>query len=543
MKSLIFMVWESIKLSQPLKLHKEVLNPAFGGMKFLVFLNVLLILTTICFAASQNDERQREIEKTLFIAAGAQERTLKIGLVDCIAYALKNNSEIKIERIEPKLKENDVKIAGADFEPKTAFDYNLQDNAKLSSSALSGANVSKYRDMDFSAGVSGKLITGTKYNFEFINEKYSSNSSYQSINPYYSTEPVITLTQPLFRGFGVLVNKADISIAKNNQAQSEGIFKNTVIDTISAAKTAYYNYMYYLENYAIAQASLLRAKNLLEINKARYGKGLLSSVDLLETETAVAQGQKVLIAAESNLKKAEDDLKLVTNLVDDPEVWNAKIELIDLEPVFKEEKINLFVSLKNAFSNRPDYSLAMFDLKNRDIKIVTAKNSLLPTVDLITSFGVNGLGKDYSGALEKADIDYKDWSVGFKVSVPWGGAERAKLDQRKLEKAQALLAFRRLEQNIILEVRDKIREVDIQARQVKTAKIARETQEKNYAAQKERYSAGEVSTHDIVDYQEKLAQAELDYVKALIDYNIAWINLDQSEGMTLAKNNVKLEEK
>ena len=29
------MVWESIKLSQPLKLHKEVLNPAKGGMKFL----------------------------------------------------------------------------------------------------------------------------------------------------------------------------------------------------------------------------------------------------------------------------------------------------------------------------------------------------------------------------------------------------------------------------------------------------------------------------------------------------------------------------
>lgn len=508
-----------------------------------IFLNVLLISHTICLAESKNDERQREIEKTLFIASGVQEITLKIGLVDCIAYALKNNSEIKIERMEPKLKENDVKIARADFEPAAAFDYNLRDNTKLSSSSLSGANVSKYRDMDFSAGVSGKLITGTEYNFEFINEKYGSNSSYQPINPYYSTEPVITLTQPLFRGFGAVVNNADISIAKNNQAQSQESFKNTVIDTISAAKSAYYTYMYYLENYAIVQTALSRAENLFEINKARYEKGLLSSLDLLESETAVAQGQKVLIAAESNLKKSEDDLKFVTNLVDDPQGWNAKIELIDLQPVFKEEKINLLESLQNAFSNRPDYSSARFDLKNRDIKIVTAKNSLLPTIDLITSFGINGLGKDYTGALEKADIDYKDWSVGFKVSVPWGGSERAKLEQRKLEKAQALLALRRLEQNIILEVRDKIRQVDIQSRQVKTAKIARETEEKNYEAQKQRYSAGEVSTHDIVDYQEKLAQAELDYVKALIDYNIALINLDKSEGITLAKNNVKLEEK
>ncbi len=35
LKTRFLMVWESIKLSQPLKLHKEVLNPAFGGMKFL----------------------------------------------------------------------------------------------------------------------------------------------------------------------------------------------------------------------------------------------------------------------------------------------------------------------------------------------------------------------------------------------------------------------------------------------------------------------------------------------------------------------------
>jgi outer membrane protein TolC len=280
----------------------------------------------------------------------------------------------------------------------------------------------------------------------------------------------------------------------------------------------------------------------VEINKARYEIGLVSSVDLLETETAVAQREKALLSAEANLKKAEDDLKLITNLVNDPEVWNAKVELIDAKPVFNVQKIDLVESMKNAFQYRPDYNSQKIDLKNRDIKILTAKNELLPTVDLVGSFGLNGLGKDYQDALRSTNSDYKDWSIGFKVDVPWGGAERAKFNQRQIELAQAILAFKELEQKIILEVRDKVRSVDIQMRQVEASKLSKEKETENYEAQKERYRAGQVSTHDMLDYQEKLAQAELDYIKSLIDYNVALVNLDKSEGLTLARNNIILAE-
>lgn len=488
-----------------------------------------------------DEEKAREAEKALFMATGLQDRVLRIGLKDSVLYALKNNSEILIKRIEPKLKQDDVKIAKADFEPSFSADYTLHDNTKTSASTLY-SEISKSRDIDFNAGVLGKLITGTEYEMEISTERYKSNLSTQRINPYYTTEPKITITQPLFRDFGVLVNTADITIARNNKTQSQEDFKDAVMDTISKVKISFYSYMYYIENYAIAQGSLVRAKDLLEINKVRYDKGIDSSVDLLETETAVAEREKLLISAESSLKKAEDELKLITNLVDDPETWNAKLELLDDKPQFKEEKVVLLESLQNAFRFRPDYKSAKIDLKNRNIEIAAAKNALLPTIDLVASFGLNGLGKDYQDALEKTDSDYTDWSVGFKVSVPWGGSERAKFDQRNLEKVQALLTFKRLEQKIILEVRDKVREVDIRARQVKAAKLNLETEEKNYAAQKERYAIGQVSIHDMLDYQDKLAQDALDYVNALIEYNVAFINLDKSQGLTLAKNDIKLEE-
>ncbi len=502
------------------------------------FWGFLILLISTAYA----EESLNIFDKEAFIESANTNKVLRISLVDCITFALKNNSDIKIKRIEPKIKEDDIRIARSDFEPTLTANWTLRDNTKPSTSTLAGANILQTRDIDFNASLSGKLITGTEVLIELINERYKSNSSFQSINPYYTAEPKLTLTQPLLRDSGISVNTAEIRIAQNERLVSEEDFKETVMEIITRTKADYYDYIYYLEKYAIASSALRRAEDLLEINKARYQKGLVSSVDLLETESAVAQRQKALLSAEAELKKSEDELKLITNLVDDPQVWNTKIELIDKEIEFNVEKGDLIESLKNAFKYRPDYNSQMIDLKNRDIKILTAKNALFPTMDLVGSFGLNGLGKDYQDSIDNISSDYKDWSVGVKLSIPWGGEERTTYDQKKLEKAQVLIELKKLEQEIILEVRDKFRAVDIQMRQVEAAKISKEKETQNYEAQKERYAQGQVSTHEILEYQENLAQAELDYIKSLIDYNIAIINLEKSEGLTLVKNNIILEE-
>lgn len=504
---------------------------------------IILFSCEVCFGGQAKDDgrRVREMEKAVYMAAGNQERVLKIGLVDCIAYALKNNSEIKIQKIDPLLKSDDIKVAQSEFEPALSADFTYQDETIRAANVLQGADIFNSKQTDLNVGVSGKLITGTEYDIDFFNQRYESDSAFQSINPSYKTEPQITITQPLFRNFGTTVNRAAIVIARNNQEQSQESFSNKVMTVITNTKAAYYQYVLFLEAYAITKLALKRAKELLDINKARYAKGLLSSVNLLETEAAVLDKEKSVILAEYELKKAEDNLKLITNLVDDPELWNAKLELID-KPVFVFEEANLLESLKIAFQLRPDYKIAAVGLKNRDINIMLAKNALFPTLDLVGSFGLNGLGEDYSSAIGKTNFKYQDWSAGLKFSLPWGTGDRAKYDQKKLEKAQALLAFKRLEEDIILDVRDKTRKVGSQQKQVIAAQLANDKEAENYRAQEERYAAGYVSTHDLLDYQDKLAQSELDLVKAVVNYKIDYANLEKAEGLTLVKNDIKLEQ-
>jgi len=489
---------------------------------------------------SRREIRGQEMDRDVRLAGAVGERVLRIGLVDCIAYALKNNSEIKIKRIDPKLKNDDIKIARAAFEPDFSAEFSWHDNTVASANVLEGADTFNSKDVNLNAGVSGKLPTGTRYAVDFYNQKYQSDSVFQEINPYYAVEPKITITQPLFKNFGVVINRADIVLAKNYSLESEESFKDKVMDIISRAKSAYYDYVFSLQAQAIARAALSRAQELLVINKARYAKGLVSSVELLETEAAASDKEKSVIFAEYEVAKTQDNLKLVTNLIDDPDVWNARIELVD-KPDFSVEKVDLVECLKNAFIYRPDYSIAKIGLVNRDIKIMQAKNAIFPELDLIGSFGLNGLGEDYVAAIGKMNTNYEDWSAGLKFSIPWGGAERAKLDQKKLEKAQALLAYKKLQDDIILEVRDKVRRMDTGYRQVLTSRISRQKEAENYAAQKERYAVGQVSTHDLLDYQNNLSSAELDYVKSVIAYKISLINLEKSEGMTLVKNDIKLE--
>lgn len=507
----------------------------------------LLILCGIFFLAGTGllcqaeDTRKGYFDKDVFINAAKEKRVVRLSLNECLVSALKNNSEILVKEIEPQLRGDDVKIANAFFEPSLTADFSAAGNTEESNSTV-GPSVTKTQDINFNAALSGRLVSGTDYRLDFFNNRSDSNALLQRFDPSYTTEPKLTLTQHLLKNFGVSVNRADIVVAQNNQLQSQETFKNTVMEILTRTAVAYHDCILQQKNYEISRLSLERAQDLFEANTIRYEKGIVSSVDLLETEAAVASRKKTLLLGEASVKKADDELKFVTNLVDDPRIWNADVELTD-GIRFKPRSVNLIASLEEAFMFRPDYQAAMIDLKNRDIKIQVAKNSLLPTVDLIGSFGLNGLGKEYQDAVKNVNSEYSDWSVGLKFILPWGGGERAKYDQTKLEKAQALIAFKRLEQSILLDVRDKVRETKVQFRQVKAARIAQEKETQNYQAQKERYVAGYISTHDLLDYQDALAQAETGYVKALIDYAVSLINLDKAKGTTLVKYNVILEEK
>ncbi|MCM8761486.1 MAG: TolC family protein, partial [Candidatus Omnitrophica bacterium] len=456
-------------------------------------------------------------DKGAYIASMEKTKILRIAMVDCVAMALKNNSEILIRSIAPKIEDANVKTASGKFDPSFSFDFEMEDNTDNSDRPLFGPNPTKVRTSVINFGYDQALISGTKIALDFNTTRTRSNYDpfFQAINPTFDSFAAVTVTQPLMRGGGIVVTQADFLIAKNNKLKSIQEFKKDVMKTLTDVKKAYYDFQYSRAQYQTAVVSLKRVEDLYNINKEKYAKGIASNVDLLQSEAEVARFEKAVAGAEGVMKLAEDNLKFITNLVNDVELWSANIEPLDAL-AYEKKELDSIDSLDKAFSHRPDYEAAKIDLKNKDITVIYNKNGMLPIVDLVGSWGYNGLAKNFEkdmGILGSGM--YNDWKVGVSVTVPLGNDDaKGKYQKSKLEKQQAMLAFKRMEQKIILEVRSAVREVDIRYRMLEASIKNRDAEQKNYEAQEARFRAGLVSTHDIIDYQEKLARAEVSYAEA-----------------------------
>lgn len=483
-------------------------------------------------------------DKNAFIASASYTTELRIGMADCVAMALKNNSDILVKKISPLIEEANVLTQRGRFDPQFYFDGSVDENFDISDSPLFSPSPSKMRIGSFDFGLEQKWTTGTTTAIELLNTRTMSNSNrlYQSFKPAYDSEAQVTVVQPLLKGAGIIVNKADYLIAKNNKKKSDQELIKDVIRVITDVKKAYYAYQYAQGQYGVAQTSLTRVKDLHNINTEKYAKGLASDIDVIESESEVARFESALLQAENTMSSSEDELKFATNLIDDPKFWNARILLLD-DVTCDKRDFDLVKCILAAFDHRPDYEAGKLDLKNRELSVIYYRNGTLPTVDLTGSYGLNGLASTYEKDLGHIGSGhYRDWSAGVSARIPFFNDDaKGKFDKATYEKRQALIAFQRLEQKIILEVRNAWRDVDIKYRIVLATEKSKIAEERNYQAQEIRFRAGLVSTLDIVTYQERLARAQVNYIKAVIDYNISLLELSKAQGTTLIEDRITID--
>jgi len=503
-------------------------------------LTVIAIFLTFEPIAAQ-DRGPSGFDKEAYIASLNEKKVLELGMVDCIGYALKNNSEIRLMKIEPLKASSDIRIAKSEFEPKLRFDWLMEDDTELAPTTLIDANTSKVRTGIFNFGFDQKFTTGTELQLNFDNVRTRSNSAIQIMNPEFDSRAEVVITQPLLKRFGIPVNKANFMIASNNKLRSDQDFIGNVIDVLTDVKRKYYIFQYTQEQYKVALASLERVESLNQTIIEKYAKGIASNVDLLQSEAELARMEEAVLESENMMHLAEDDLKFITNLIDDVELWNASIVLLE-KMGFEKPGINVVESIGTAFKYRPDYEEAMLNLKNKDISVVYYRNNMLPRLDLQGSYGLNGLGKNFEKDLGHVGGGrYPDWTIGVKVRLPFfSDEEKGKYEKSKYDKKQTVISFQRLEEKIIFEVREAVRDVATAYDKLEASLVSRDAQTKNYEAQSTRFRAGLVSTHDIVDYQERLARAELNFVQSITDYKISLAELARAQGTTLVDEGVSV---
>ena len=473
---------------------------------------------------------------------------LSLTLQETIETVLKNNISISVQSYNSKINEQFIFEKEADFDPTVDFEFTVGEETRQSASTLAD---SKTRDLDYDwdFSVSQKFVTGGDYELSMYNNRNRTSSSLTTLNPTYSSDLALTVTQPLLKDFGIDLNKRKIYIAKNDQKISDHQFTEKVIDTLTEAENIYWDLVFSIEDLKVKETSLQRARDLEKQVKAQVDVGTLAELEILQAQSDVASRDEQLLNAQNLIEDNEDNLKNILNSSFDSEDGLKKIIPAD-SPVFEPGSENsLEEALKTALTLRPDLLAKKKELDNRNIEAKYNENQMLPTLDLIGSLGLNGLSGDstttsgaYDTALSEAfSTNYGLWQFGINLSYPLGNrAAKSKLAAKRLEVAQLLLDIKDLEKNIIVEVREAHRQIKTDIKKVQATRVARKLAEEKLNAEEKKFKVGLSTSFNVLEFQEDLAEEQSNEIKAVIDYNKSLTRLNQVMARTLEAHDIKL---
>lgn len=429
------------------------------------------------------------------------------------------------------------------------------------SSAFASPNINRSDSKVWDLKLSQKLVTGMDYELSFNNRRNKTNSRFAGLNPQYSSQLELNITQPLLKNFGIDINKTEITIASNNKDISGFEFQGKVIETLNQVENLYWDLVFSIEDLKVKQKSLERARDLERRVKAQVDVGIMAPLEILQAQSEVASREQLLLGAENLIQDTEDNLKNAMNMNFASAEGQKTVSPADRPKFSSRPQMKLDEALKMALKKRPDYLAKKKELKNKNIRVKFNKNQLYPSVDLFGSLGLNGLAGEavsianFDGTTTRSPFDgdftkslgalgntnFFNWQVGVRLSYPLGNrSAKSRLSASRLEVQQALLDIKNLENKIIVEVREAVRQIETDIKRVQATRIARKLALEKLSAEEKKFAVGMSTSFNILEFQEDLAGEQSNAIKAIIDYNKSLNNLNRVLANTLEHHHIKL---
>jgi outer membrane protein TolC len=283
---------------------------------------------------------------------------------------------------------------------------------------------------------------------------------------------------------------------------------------------------------------------LLRKNKIQVKVGTLAPIELLVAEEGVTSQLEGVVVAENDIKDREDDLKEIMNLSNNALLFDVSIAPLD-RASFIDRNISLQKSIETALENRPEVFEQGLDIANARIKVMQKKNQLLPKLDFEAGMRYQGLAGNKGNAIDRAlSQDFQSEFYGIMFEVPLGNREaRSNYSKAKLEERQTIFNTRKIRQEIVVEVRKAVRQINTNAERIRASKKAKELSQERLVAEEKKFKVGRSTSLEVIRAQADLAVSEGRATNALVDYQISLGDLDAVLGTILENNNIIIDDK
>jgi outer membrane protein TolC len=416
----------------------------------------------------------------------------------------------------------------------------------------------------------------------FNNTRQTTNSFFSSVSPALNSNFRATITQPILQGFGFASNTRFIRIAKNNRELSDVAFRLQIIDSVDQIENIYWDLVFAYENARVQNESLAFAQKTLSDTKKQVEIGSLAPIEVVRSQSTVAQDQQLVTAAQTNLQLEQLLMKnALTRTLKDPVLAIAEVIPTSTMDVPAEEQIVPTEDLINeALRHRAELVESRIDLNSRDLSNKAIRSALLPTVNAFAYYGGAGVGGNQNptntcaldpvptfgcaapGPLSATNPDpifpttpigptlnqlinstNPDKGIGLTLNIPIRNRAAQSVQIRsELEYRQAQMRLQQIENQVGIEIRSAQYNVQQNRASVESAKAALDLARQSLDAEQKKFQFGTSTNTLVLQYQSQLATAESTLVNAMVAYEKSRIELDRATGTLLDHDGVSIDD-
>ncbi|MGB7328792.1 MAG: TolC family protein [Rubripirellula sp.] len=485
---------------------------------------------------------------------GAGNRTLPRGV-------LRAN---QIGGVEDALAEFDAQASGF-------LNYSTTDRPANSVDSTVSRRDSQAHDFTQQSALSKRFATGgvatfrqqTLYNSN--NTPTAAEGGLRQVAGTYTALLEAQVQHPLMRNRGTLINRIPVVLASLNEDVAIADFEIQVRNLVRDVEVNYWNlYLAYrnVSTAVIARNSAIATAKFAELN-LENGTGTVQ-------ELAQAQGQYYNFR--SRLEGALSGSNLPGN--DRLGVYGSERALRELmglaptdgrlirpiqEPTLARVNHDWDEVTTEMLYLSPELRKGRTVVKQRELEQMSAKNQLLPEVNLSLLYRWVGVGDEF-GLGSRSNIpgplpgssalssltggNYQEGAIRLEYtpSAIGGRRERSRIRGSQLRLKQSMAFVQEAERLMVSQMSEAIAKQTTHYQQIQTTAQEWQAYETEVEARQTEFRGGRSQVNVVLQSQQRKAEAQIKYYQALVEYNKSLNYIDYLKGTMLANSNITLAE-
>ncbi|MEL7316242.1 MAG: TolC family protein, partial [Cyanobacteria bacterium J06559_3] len=447
---------------------------------------------------------------------------LALSLPELIELVVMGNRDLRDQQLQRLIEQQELQEAEEQFDPRWTPAVGVGITQRFNEGFATGGNLpgtiggdttelGDRTTLTQSAGLLGEITTrqGTELNL--------------TLDALGDPPIGLQFTQPLLQGAGTAVNEAPVDIARLTEAQNWLELQATLIATVSTTVIQYTTLIEAQESVVIQAQALERRRERLQILKALVDAGRNARVDLVDADRSVADAERDLLLAQTQLEEAntalldqigtEQAILFVASAATIADLFTAAAARVE---TFETDVLTAI-----AYQRRPDYLQAELDPDVAQLNLLVAEDDLQWQLNVEGNADLGEFSETTLGLVLRRTFDEPDLETALTRS-------QVEVVQAENRLAQLQTTIRNEVTNQLNTVRANLARVDAARRATENARLQLEVTQELF----DRGRSG-ADIFRIITQEEDLVQAQSQQLAAEIEFLNSIVNLDQAVGLTL----------